>query len=255
MSNDDIALAARWIGESKSTVALTGAGISVDSGIPDFRSPGGLWERFNPMEYGTIWAFQKNPIKVWTMLAEMESVIAAARPNAGHLGLADLEKMGLLEAIITQNIDNLHQLAGNETVIEFHGNWQRLVCLACGTLFDARDFSGMTAEDDRFPPRCASCDAILKPDVVLFGEQIPLAAAHDSHQLATRCRVMLVIGTSAEVYPAAELPFHAKSRGAKIIEINIARTEISRSLADLTLTGSSTEIIPALVEEIRKAGV
>jgi NAD-dependent deacetylase len=251
--SSDIEQAAQWIRESKVTVALTGAGISVDSGIPDFRSPGGLWEKFDPMEYGTIWAFQSNPIKVWMMLAEMEGVIAAAGPNAGHAGLAELERLGLLAAIITQNIDNLHQAAGNTRVIEFHGNWRRLVCMTCGSMYDAQHFRGMTVEDENFPPRCEKCDAILKPDVILFGEQIPLEASHDSHELASRCRVMIVVGTSAEVYPAADLPFLAKSRGAKIIEINIEKTHISRGLADIALTGSASVVIPELVEAVRDA--
>jgi NAD-dependent deacetylase len=247
----EIQQVADWIRNSKSTVALTGAGISVDSGIPDFRSPGGLWTKFNPMEYATIQAFRNNPIKVWTMLVEMEGVIRNARPNPGHFGLAALERMGHLDAIITQNIDNLHQEAGNTRVVEFHGNGQRLVCLSCGAVCDARAFSARSTEDEAFPPRCAKCEAILKPDVVLFGEQIPFEAARKAQILASKCDVMLVVGTSAGVVPAAELPFLAKERGAKIVEINISRTHLSHQLADISLIESATVAMPRIVEALK----
>jgi len=247
----DIARAAEWLGNSAFNIALTGAGISVDSGIPDFRSPGGLWEKFNPMEYATIQAFQSHPEKVWTMLVEMEEILRRAQPNPGHNGLAELEEMGLLAAVITQNVDNLHQEAGNKVVVEYHGNGKRLVCLNCSSAYDAEAFSVRSTEDEGFPPRCGKCNAVLKPDVILFGETIPQQAAVQSYHLASRCKIILVVGTSAQVYPAAELPHVAKSNGAKIIEVNRMETNLT-PMADLSLRGSSSEFLPALVEAVRE---
>lgn len=251
---DDIDTAARMLHAAKVTVALTGAGISVDSGIPDFRSPGGLWERFDPMEYATIEAFVASPRKVWEMLFEMMDVMESARANPGHTALAELEAMGRLDAIVTQNIDNLHQAGGSRRVIEFHGNSRRLVCLHCGREYAAEQFAALRDLSPPPPPECRECGAILKPDVVLFGEAIPDRAARDAAIMAASCDLMLVIGTSAMVYPAAGLPVTARSRGAKIIEINLEPTHLTGTLADLTIMGSSTDVIPALVERIRALG-
>ncbi len=150
-------------------VALTGAGISVESGIPDFRSAGGLWEKFNPMEYATIDAFIRDPRKVWRMLTSLADLLEQAEPNPAHSALARLEKAGLLTGVVTQNVDNLHQRAGSVRVVEFHGNGQRLLCLSCHKVYDAGDVGELGS-----PPQCG-CGEILKPDVVLFGEAIPPA--------------------------------------------------------------------------------
>ncbi len=251
---DDIDAAARILRDAKVAVALTGAGISVDSGIPDFRSPGGLWERFDPMEYATIEAFVSSPRKVWSMLFEMMDVVESARANPGHTALAELEAMGRLDAIVTQNIDNLHQAGGSRRVIDFHGNSRRLVCLRCGRADGAERFAQLRELSTPPPPECVECGAILKPDVVLFGEAIPDRAARDAAILAASCDLMLVIGTSAMVYPAAGLPVTAKSRGAKIIEINLEPTHLTGTLADLTIMGGATQVLPALVERVRALG-
>jgi NAD-dependent deacetylase len=209
---------------AKLAVALTGAGVSVESGIPDFRSAGGLWERYPPEEHGTIEAFHAEPERFWRFYRELLRVVGDARPNPGHLALARLERLGVLAAVITQNVDGLHQAAGSSEVIELHGGPDALVCLACGARRRER-LAALTAA-----PRCA-CGATLKPDVVLFGEELPRAALARAQELASRCDVMLVVGTSAMVHPAATLPRRAFEAGATLCELNLEPT-------DLSLTGT-----------------
>jgi len=229
------------------TVALTGAGVSVESGIPDFRSVGGLWDRFDPAEYATISAFVSSPKKVWSMLHELGGTLDAARPNAGHEALAELERAGVVAGVITQNIDNLHQAAGSEAVVEFHGNGRWLICLDCGLRVDHAT-ANENLDDDRIP-RCSACSSILKPDVVLFGEQIPERALTSSYELASMCKVMLVAGTSATVMPAAAMPLLARRQGATLVEVNIERTELTPQV-DFTLRGRWAEVLPALAEAV-----
>jgi len=240
----EIKKAARILIDSKLTLALTGAGISVESGIPDFRSPGGLWERYNPAEYGTIWAFRHDAAKVWKMIRETSELVERAQPNPAHLGLAQLQRLGLLHTIITQNIDSLHQKAGATRVIEYHGSSRTLSCLACGARYNAE------AKKDEFPPRCA-CAEILKPDVVFFGEAIPLEALRESQLLASSCNALLVIGTSAEVAPANTIPRTAKLAGARIIEINLKPTLLTSSFTDIFLQGKASSMMIRLVEEVQ----
>ncbi|RLB41562.1 MAG: RNA polymerase subunit sigma [Deltaproteobacteria bacterium] len=242
-----IATAAQIIIESKLTLALTGAGISVESGIPDFRGAGGLWSKYDPAEYASIEAFRANPEKVWHMLREMEEIVSAARPNKAHIGLGELEKLGYLHYVITQNIDNLHQEGGSRNVIEYHGNSSTLSCLWCGKKYQAHEKKG------EFPPKC-ECGKILKPDVVFFGEPIPPDALTRSFQLASSAEALLVIGTSALVSPANTIPSIANQNHAKIIEINLERTHLTDSITDVFLQGSAGEIVEALVEEIKKKG-
>jgi NAD-dependent deacetylase len=226
-------------------VALTGAGISVESGIPDFRSKGGLWTRFPPEEYATLQAFRRDPEKVWRMFAEMSQVLDAARPNPAHEALFELERLGVLEGIVTQNIDGLHQRAGSERVVEFHGSILTLTCLGCGERYERGEASlGM-------PPRCG-CGKLLKPDVVLFGEHIPPHAVEESRRLVEHCRVLLVVGTSAEVTPASFLPVQAKRRGAVVVEINVAPTLLTHGVTDIFLEGKAGVVLPTLAEEIKK---
>jgi len=232
---------------SSLTLALTGAGISVESGIPDFRSAGGLWSRFDPSEYATIEAFRANPEKVWQMLAEMDKVVSAAKPNPAHIALGELERMGYLHYIITQNIDNLHQEGGSRNVIEYHGNSSTLLCLWCGKNYSSRD------KRDTIPPRC-QCGKILKPDVVFFGEPIPSEALNRSFQLASSAQVLMVIGTSALVSPANTIPTIAKQNRAKIIEINMERTHLTDSITDIFLQGKAGEVVPALVQAVKRRG-
>jgi NAD-dependent deacetylase len=237
--------------DSRWTIALTGAGISVESGIPDFRSPGGLWDRFNPMEYAHIDAFRRNPAKVWEMLREMSAVVREARPNAAHVALAELEQLGVLKTIVTQNIDDLHQQAGSRRVIEFHGNSRRMQCLYCHREYEADEAERRVAETGVFPPRCPIDDHILKPTVVFFGEAIPAQAAAEAYDEARNCQAILVVGTSATVFPASSLPMIARERGARVIEINTAPTGLTYQVAHLSLFGSAGEILPELVRRLK----
>ncbi len=240
---------AERLAAGKKNVALTGAGISVDSGIPDFRSPGGLWERYEIAEYGTIEAFNQDPVKVWSMLAEVDRVVDRAEPNPGHLSLAKLEELGCLEGVITQNIDNLHQLAGSKNVIEFHGNTTRLLCLTCGLRIGAEEVrQHMTPDSSDFPPRCPSCDSVLKPDVVMFGEPIPDQPGRQAMDISDGADVFLVVGTSVNVAPASYLPSVAKNSGACVVEVNPEPTSLSNGLAEFSLRGGAGEILPKLVE-------
>ena len=235
--------AAQAISHSTKTIALTGAGISVESGIPDFRSPGGLWERFNPIEYGTIGAFQTNPEKVWQMLQEVSCLLARACPNPAHTGLGRLQELRLLQAIITQNVDNLHQEGGATSVIEYHGNAKTLSCLWCKKRYNSDELG------TQIPPRC-SCGKILKPDVVFFGEPIPIRALQESYELASSCRALLIVGTSGEVTPANTIPETAKRAGATIIEVNVEPTILTGYVTDIFLQGKASELITELVSEV-----
>jgi NAD-dependent deacetylase len=243
--DESIERAARAIIDSRVTLALTGAGISVESGIPDFRSKGGLWDRFDPEEYASIWAFRQDPEKVWRMLKEMEGTVDRARPNAAHTGLAELERMGLLQAVITQNVDNLHQEGGSQDVIEYHGNSRSLVCLWCHKQYDYKERKG------QYPPRC-ECGKILKPNVVFFGEGIPVEAMTRSSQLASECDALLIIGTSAVVSPFNILPRVAKQGGAKIVEINLERTILTDHITDIFLQGKASERVSEVVSAVKQ---
>ena len=242
---------ARLIRERGQVVAFTGAGISVESGIPAFRGGQGLWEKYDPMEYAHIGSFLRQPDKVWFMLREMGEVILRAPPSPAHLALGALEQAGLLSAVITQNVDGLHQMAGNSNVIEYHGNHRRLVCLNCsGT--SAFTVDALT----RMPfPVCERCGDALKPDVVFFGEGIPVAAMARANQEAAACRVMLIIGTSGVVYPAADIPFMAREKGAVIVEINLEPTPFTSSITHHFLGGSASAVMAAILDDLGSARV
>ncbi len=227
--------------------ALTGAGISTESGIPPFRGKGGLWEKYDPMEVAHIDSFLQDPEKVWNLLfKDMKDVLDKATPSDSHKGLAKLEELGILKTIITQNVDGLHQMAGNRDVIEFHGNmaWQR--CMEC----DAH-FKTSKVKITEIPPRC-DCGGILRPNAVLFGEMIPQEALWRSRQVATDCDVMLVIGTSAVVQPAALMPVVAKESGAKIIEINPESTLLTGDISDYLIKGPAGDVMNGIIEELQK---
>jgi NAD-dependent deacetylase len=232
--------AAYALRRSARTVALTGAGASVDSGLPDFRSPGGIWDRYPASEYACLDSFLANPAKVWTFVGELLSTYGDVQPNDGHRALARLEERGLLQAVITQNIDGLHQAAGSREVIEFHGSLRRLVCLDCGKSYPS---GGEILR--KLPPRCR-CGRILKPDFVFFGEMIPPLALETSFELARRCQVLLVAGTSAEVAPASAIPHAAKEAGAVIVELNLAPTLLTGRLTDHFLAGPFARVMPEL---------
>jgi NAD-dependent deacetylase len=227
-------------------VALCGAGMSVESGIASFRGKGGLWEKYDPEEYGHIATLRNHPEKAWIMLREMSREIMRAKPNAGHLALAELEAMGLLSSIITQNVDGLHHVAGSTNVIEFHGNMQSVVCMRCG---DRQPSSKINIDDS--PPRCRSCNGAYKPDAVFFGEAIPTDALNRSHFESKTCDLMLVIGTSALVYPAATMPEIASNAGAEVVEINPSETPLTGTVSDYILKGPSGEVLERLLQRVK----
>jgi len=233
------------IRKSRRVVALTGAGISVESGIPDFRSPGGLWERFDPMEYAHIRALKKNPEKVWQLIKELDDTLARARPNPAHYALAELEAKGKLLGIITQNVDNLHQAAGSKRVVEYHGNAFRFVCLVC-----RRPFAREILDFIRVPIFCP-CGGLIKPDVVFFGEQIPPGAQEKAEELAQECDLLLVIGTSGEVAPASYLPYIARDWGATIAENNLEPTRLTRTLTNHFLPGPAGKMLPEVIRAMK----
>ena len=241
---NDYERAAKAIRDAGVVVASTGAGISTESGIPDFRSAGGIWERYSPEEYASIDAFMANPGKVWGMWRELGEELADCKPNPGHMALAELEAAGQLQAVITQNVDNLHQEAGSRTVIEYHGNTRRVLCMDCDSTH------ANTPELLRsLTPTCV-CGGVLKPDVVMFGELIPPKAMLRAQAYAQSADVVLIVGTSAQVYPAAELPYIAKQRGAFIIEANLEKTDFTRDITDVFLQGKAGETLPALVQAL-----
>jgi len=223
-------------------VALTGAGISAESGIPTFRSKGGLWEKFDPTVYASIEVFRRDPSKYWSIRGEFIRNYDAYQPNSGHRALAELESMGLLRHVITQNIDGLHRKAGSRNVTEIHGSLREILCVSCG-----RDYRAPCIPEG-MPPRC-ECGGVLKPNTVLFGESLPAQALETAWREAGGSGVMLVIGTSAVVQPAASLPFIAKEHGAAVVEVNI---EPAFSIADYFLEGKAGTVLPALVSEVRK---
>jgi NAD-dependent deacetylase len=245
MTDELINRAAEDIIKAKKVVALTGAGMSVESGIAPFRGKGGIWEKYDPVEYAYIDVLRTDPGKTWILLSEMQKEILKAKPNPSHLSLAELERLGFLSSIITQNVDGLHHEAGNKNVIEFHGNHRQAYCMECGKQIKSEEISLET-----LPPRC-DCGGVLRPDVVFFGEAIPPEALTKSNQETRSCNVMLVIGTSAEVHPAASLPDIAKSSGATIIEINIEETGFTGYTSDYFIKGKAGEILPKIVNKVK----
>jgi len=240
---DRIVQAARLLAVARHVTVFSGAGISVESGIPPFRGPGGLWSRVDP-GFIEIEYFRRQPEKSWLRIKEIfYDFFGRAGPNTAHFGVAALEKAGLVKAVITQNIDNLHQGAGSREVIEFHGNSQWLVCLDC-LKREVVTLERLAA----LPPRCA-CGGLLKPDFIFFGEGIPEKTLQRSYQEASRADVFLVIGSSGEVMPACQIPPLAQARGAKIIEINPSESNFTPS-SDVFLQGKATEMVTGLIKEL-----
>ena len=236
--------AARLLAGAGHVTVFSGAGISVESGIPPFRGAGGLWSMVDP-GFMEIDYFRRQPEQSWLRIKEIfYDYFGRALPNDAHFGVAAMEKAGLVKAIITQNIDNLHQRAGSREVIEFHGNSQWLVCLDC--LEREAVSLGRLAV---LPPRCPSCGGLLKPDFIFFGEGIPEKALQRSYQEVSRADVFLVIGSSGEVMPACQIPPLAKARGAKMIEINTVESHFT-PISDIFLKGPVTETVGALVKEL-----
>jgi len=231
--------------QSNNTIAFTGAGISVESGIPPFRGEHGLWNKYNPRVLD-LGFFLDNPAYCWGYIREIfYDFFADAKPNDAHRILAKMERNKLLNAVITQNIDNLHYEAGSETVYEFHGNSKKLRCLKCRQVYDAKNIDFST-----IPPKCVSDGEILKPDFIFFGEGIPPDAYADSFAAAEKAEVCIIVGSTGEVTPASYLPRTAKEAGAIIIEINPEETVFTSSITDIHLKGKATEIMSKLGKEL-----
>jgi NAD-dependent deacetylase len=236
---------ATLIVDSQPCVVLTGAGVSTESGIPDFRSRTGIWRQYDPMEYATIDAFRRDPAKVWDFYSKRLGILAEAKPNAAHLALAELERRGLVEAVVTQNVDRLHQAAGSERVVEVHGSIRTSSCLACG---HREPFERVV---ELLPvPACDRCGAVLKPDVVMFGELMPEAELERASALVRGARLLLVVGSSLEVYPVAGLPDEALAAGVKLAIVNKGPTPYDRR-ADLRIEAPAGETLAAVAEATR----
>lgn len=248
---EEIKAAATLILSSDYVVALTGAGVSVESGIRPFRGPGGLWTEYGEPPMDGWRRFLADPKAYWeqrlnpTKRRRTGISIHEARPNLGHLALAEMEGMGLLRAVITQNIDNLHFAAGSHKVLEIHGNVHKLRCVECGARFPRNGF-----DFSELPPRCPRCGGVVKGDTVMFGEPIPRDVLSRCVEEADRCDCMLVVGTSAVVYPAAGLPLTVKQREGTLIEINPRRSELS-ALCDVSIRAPSGEALPKLVSALK----
>jgi NAD-dependent deacetylase len=229
-------------------VALTGAGVSTESGIPDFRSADGIWAQYDPMEYASIEAFRRDPVKVWEFYGKRLGALLEAKPNAAHDALAELERRGLLRAVITQNIDRLHSLAGSRDVVEVHGSIATSVCLRCGTTATLEEVLALL--EDAPAPACPSCGAILKPNVVMFGELLPAAAIDRAFELARSARLLLVVGSTLEVYPVAGLPLETIGAGGAVAIVNRGPTALDE-LAELRIEGTAGEILGRALDELR----
>jgi NAD-dependent deacetylase len=245
----DAEYAADLFREAKQVVVLTGAGISTSSGIPDFRSEGtGLWSKDEPLEAASLNTFRLDPEKFYRWFRPLASQIYNAKPNAAHLALAQLEKAGHIKAIITQNIDMLHQKAGAEKVIEMHGTLQTLSCSQCYLQYEYEVYLPAFIADGSIPT-CPVCKSVLKPDVILFGEQLPYKAWLDAQKACRECDLILVAGSSLEVLPVAGLPMQAIDRGAHLIIINQTPTYLSVR-ADINIYENVAEVIPLIKDQV-----
>ena len=250
---ENINKAADLISRTNKVVVFTGAGISTESGIPDFRGPGGLWTRYDPDDF-TISNFlqsDRTRKKLWQGMLD-GGLMDEATPNAAHLALVELEKMGKLVSLVTQNVDNLHQKAGNNPALirELHGNMQMLVCLHCKRRYPVNIIRDKFADSENVPA-CESCMGILKPDVVFFGEALPQDILSQAMMEANQCEVMLVIGSSLVVYPAAYVPVQAKQAGAKLIIVNKGPTEQDH-LADIRIDAPAGEVMIKMINAIKE---
>jgi len=230
-----------------SVTVLTGAGVSAESGVPTFRDPGGLWSQFRPEELANVDAFMRNPQLVWEWYTYRKRMISDVSPNPGHFALAEMEGFVGDFTLLTQNVDNLHQRAGSSDVVELHGNIHHRFCMDCGQ--DAVEIDG---SERSVVPRCVSCGGLLRPGVVWFGEMLPGEQLRRASDAAARCQLFLSIGTSGEVYPAAQLPSLAREHGAYVVEINPRSSSIAHRMHEC-IEGVSGIVVPAMLEIMRRA--
>jgi NAD-dependent deacetylase len=232
-------------------IALTGAGMSVESGIPPFRGPGGLWTKYGEPPMNGFQRFMENPRQAWEERLsrrndELFKPLAVAKPNPGHIALVDLERIGVLRFVITQNVDDLHRQAGQQELAEIHGNWTLIRCIDCTKRFHSDAISL-----EVLPPECPRCGGLLKSDTVSFGEPIPTDVLNRCAEHAARSDLVIVAGTSATVYPAAGFALEVKQRGGVLIEVNLYDSEITR-ICDLSLRGGSAEVLPRLLKSVQE---
>jgi len=254
-SDQQILAAARAILGARYAIALTGAGMSVESGIPPFRGPGGLWTKYGEPPMNGYQIFLSDPKKAWEDRIrrqddELWRPLKIAKPNPGHQALARLEEIGVLRYLITQNVDDLHRQAGHNALAEIHGNWKLIRCIDCNARFRSEEISL-----DTLPPSCPKCEGVLKSDTVSFGEPIPTDVLNHCMEHAARADLVIVAGTSATVYPAAGFAIEVKQRGGILVEANLYESEITQ-ICDISLRGATGEILPRLtaaVWELRKA--
>ena len=230
---------------SKNAVALTGAGISAESGIPTFRGKDGLWKKYRVEDLATPFAFQRNPKLVWEWYVWRMNIISKAKPNPAHIALAEMEKEGIIKAVITQNVDGLHFKAGSKNVIELHGNIWRIRCVNCNWK------TVLSSPPTQIPPICEKCGGLMRPDVVWFYESLPQEALNKAFKLAAQSDIMLIIGTSGVVQPAASLPLITKDHGGILVEINVADTPLT-PVCHYSLKGKAGEILPRIYEHLKE---
>ncbi len=230
---------------ARDVVALTGAGISAESGIPTFRGNDGLWSKLNPEELANFDAFLRNPELVSEWYEHRRQITRESKPNPAHYALVEMEKSFRSFTVITQNIDNLHKRAGSKTVAELHGNIERNYCLGCGKRYDGEEF------DRNGSFRCSECGGLIRPDIVWFGEMLPEEEWALAEEAAQRADVMFVVGTSSVVYPAAELPMTVRRNGGKIVEVNIEETPLS-DFADFSIKGSASRVLTEIADQTKE---
>jgi len=250
---DKIETVAGYIVEAKKVVVFTGAGISTESGIPDFRSPGGIWTKYNPEEltYQRFIAYEASRVKYWERQRDLWPVVAAAKPNAGHIAIADLYRMGKLDVVITQNGDDLHQKSGipENMVLELHGTFKRAICLQCSRRYPSEQIQ-VRLEAGEKVPTCDACGGILKPDVVSFGQSMPEYETREAEKRSGNCDIFLVGGSSLLVYPAAQMPLIAKQSGAKLVIVNLMPTPHD-DYADVVINEKTGESLSKIVEKAK----
>jgi NAD-dependent deacetylase len=248
-SDAQVARAAEAVMRARYPIALTGAGMSVESGIPPFRGPGGLWTKYGEPPMNQFQTFMQNPKKAWEERLtrrndELFKPLQVAKPNPGHVALAELEQIGVLQFVITQNVDDLHRQAGQQSLAEIHGNWKMLRCLDCVTRFTREEISL-----EELPPKCPRCGGLVKSDTVSFGEPIPIDVLARCQEHAAKADLVIVAGTSATVYPAAGFALEVKERGGTMIEVNLYESEITR-YCDISLRGGSANVLPRLARAV-----
>jgi len=246
--NDQIQQAAKLISRASNIVALTGAGISTPSGIPDFRSSNsGLWDEVDPLSVASIYAFRRNPQRFYDWIHSLSHLVLEAKPNAAHFALAELEHQGKLKAVVTQNIDNLHQKAGSKTVHELHGHLRKFTCIRCYRVQDSNPILEKFIEDKQVPRCSCGRNGVLKPNVTLFGEQLPVQPFVAAQAALSEADLVIITGSSLEVAPVSDLPEVALKNGASLIIINYQPTYLDSS-ADVLIRGDVAEVLPGIID-------